>query len=134
MKWIMPMMMLILALTACKPPEIEENGLVQYENYTSTDLFAICLASTGMQLFGSSTCGGCVYQKNLFGEAFKHINYVECNLNEPNHNFEYCREMNITHYPSWVKDEVLYPGSKTFQELSIISGCAYPGGSVRNVG
>ena len=53
------------------------------------------LNSTNSSMYGSYTCPHCNTQKLMFGEAFKYINYVECNPGGENSNASLCNEKGI---------------------------------------
>ena len=57
-------------------------------------------------------------QKELFGESFGKIDYVECSENS-----EVCNKEQITKYPTWKFDSIKQEGIKSLFELSTLSGC-----------
>ena len=86
------------------------------------DIFARCLTDNSMVLYGAYWCSHCKNQKEMFGSSFEYIEYVECTDNE----FK-CKTDGVSGYPTW-KDAggKNYPGEKTFEVLSQISGCPLP--------
>lgn len=86
------------------------------------DDFAKCTASNGFTLYGAAWCGHCAAQKALFGEAFQHVNYVECP-----ENIDLCKERGILNYPTW-QDETgrKYEGEQSLKTLSEITNCTLP--------
>lgn len=60
------------------------------------DSFAKCLTEKGWTLYGAVWCSHCKDQKELFGESFRYIHYVEC----PD-NTELCLDKGINGYPTW---------------------------------
>ncbi len=44
----------------------------------SYDAFAKCITEKGLDFYGAGWCSHCQRQKQLFGEAMKYINYIEC--------------------------------------------------------
>ena len=89
---------------------------VGIQNY---DDFAKCLTEKGVIMYGSEYCSHCSNQKEMFGDSFQYINYVECSENP-----ELCTEMGILAIPTWYINGNLYTGEKTIQELSNLSGCS----------
>lgn len=88
------------------------------------DSFAKCLTQKGVVMYGSYLCGYCNRQKEMFGDSFKYINYVECHPNGPNANPQLCTEKRIRGVPTWEIDGNLHSGLKSLEELSSLSGCA----------
>jgi len=84
----------------------------------SIDNFAQCLSDSGVVMYGSKYCGYCKKQKEMFGDSFSFINYIECVENPDS-----CSDLEGV--PAWIvmgKDKVYY-GVQTFESLSKISGC-----------
>ncbi|PIU20848.1 MAG: hypothetical protein COT15_05120 [Candidatus Diapherotrites archaeon CG08_land_8_20_14_0_20_34_12] len=84
--------------------------------------FAKCLTSKGAKMYGTFWCSHCKSQKELFGDAFQYITYVECDLGGGKTAQE-CIENNIDGYPRWIINGKQYAGEQTFQELAQASGC-----------
>jgi len=84
----------------------------------SVDNFAECLTDRGVKFYGSNSCPYCDVQKELFGNSFDKINYVDCI-----EHFEICKEELIRVYPTWDFKGVKQEGVKTISELSTFSGC-----------
>ena len=40
--------------------------------------FAECLTENGATMYGTATCPYCTKQKEMFGDAFASVNYVDC--------------------------------------------------------
>jgi len=91
------------------------------ENYY--DDFAKCLTQKGVVMYGSYLCGHCKTQKTMFGDSFQFINYVECHPNGPNPDPQLCTEKGIRGVPAWEINGNLYPGLRSLEELSSLSGC-----------
>ncbi len=85
--------------------------------------FAKCLTDNGVTMYGTDWCGHCSSQKELFGDDFKYINFVNCDF----HNEE-CNEANVIYYPTWKSsDDFLgQVGFLTFEQLAELSGCTVP--------
>ncbi|MBI5148059.1 hypothetical protein HZA33_00075 [Candidatus Pacearchaeota archaeon] len=79
---------------------------------------AKCLTEKGTVMYGAYGCSHCKEQKEMFGDAFQFINYVECTQQA-----ELCEATGITGYPTWKINNTLYPGSTTLGELQRLAGC-----------
>jgi uncharacterized membrane protein len=80
------------------------------------------LGRVGATMYGSYRCPHCIHQKELFGEAFKHVRYVECHPNGENANPSLCLAKGVRAYPTWEIDGKFYVGTKSIQELAKLSG------------
>jgi len=88
-------------------------GLNKYDN------FAKCLTDKGATMYGAEWCGHCKDQKEMFGESFNYVNYVECPDNP-----DVCLNVGVSGYPTWIINGVSYPGAKSFETLSSLTGCS----------
>jgi hypothetical protein len=90
------------------------------EMLTKKDLnsFAECLTDSKVKFYGSDSCTYCNVQKELFGNSFNKISYVNCD-----EDFEICKENLIMSYPIWDFNGIKQEGVKTLSELSTLSGC-----------
>lgn len=82
--------------------------------------FAKCLSENDVVMYGTKYCGHCDNQKKLFGEAFEHVNYVECTEQTA-----VCQEKGVQYVPAWEIGGELYVGEKTFETLATLSGCPF---------
>jgi glutaredoxin len=82
------------------------------------DEFAQCLTDKGVIMYGTEWCSFCSRQKNLFGNSFNYINFVDCDKNK-----EKCLLEGITGYPTLKINGEYYPGLKSIEDLGRISGC-----------
>lgn len=105
-------------------------GFIIYNHKTSVieggyDKLAKCLAENGVRFYGTTWCSHCKNQKELFGESFKYINYVECAISgNPRAQTEECKNSRITAYPTWeFSSGERRMGELSFEELSKQSGC-----------
>jgi uncharacterized membrane protein len=80
------------------------------------------LTTTGAAMYGAYWCPHCQDQKDMFGTAFEHINYVECDPRGKGANPRLCQEKGIEGYPTWEVDGRLYPGAMPLQVLAELSG------------
>ncbi|MCX8158890.1 MAG: hypothetical protein N3D20_01190 [Candidatus Pacearchaeota archaeon] len=83
---------------------------------TNKEEFAKYLTEKGIKMYGSAFCGYCKKQKELFGEAFKYIDYTECTENR-----ELCKD--LVGVPAWKINGEIYYGTKTLSELKALVGC-----------
>lgn len=88
----------------------------------SFDSFGSCLAYVNVTIYGAFWCPHCEYQKEILGDDFNKINYVECSNEDKTQN-EYCSSKGIRAYPTWEIDGELYEGVKTPEQLSKLTGC-----------
>ena len=79
------------------------------------------ISKYGAVMYGAYNCPHCISQKKMFGEAFKHIRYVECNNKGPKANPSLCFAKGIKSYPTWEISGKFYQGQLTFDQLSKIT-------------
>ena len=95
----------------------------------SNDTFQVGLAKhlrkIGAAMYGTYWCPHCNAQKELFGGAFNHIKYVECDSRGDRANPALCAEKGIRRYPTWEIKGRFYLGAKSLQELSELSGYVF---------
>lgn len=92
------------------PPDKTQNSTVK---------LAECLTAKGVKMYGADWCPHCQDQKNLFGSAFKKVNYIECQQ-DPNA----CLAVGIERFPTWVfPNGARIEGVLALEKLSEISGC-----------
>ncbi len=101
-------------------------GYAIYQNYAPSvyDDFAQCLTEQGAQMYGASWCPHCLDQKELFGSAFRHIDYIECSSSGQSGTLDLCPE--ITSVPQWFGAEVALPGGQSLEALGEAFGCELP--------
>lgn len=97
---------------------VDNNTDMQLENNTYEMRIAKCLAEKNVKMYGSDTCPACIQQKNLFGEGFKYISYINCQLNS-----EDCYLNQIQYYPTWDINGTKKIGVTHPTELADIAGC-----------
>lgn len=102
-----------------------ENGNVAGTSTQDQD-YAVSLAKymtgKGMVMYGAYWCAHCQNQKKIFGNAFKYVDYVECDASGPSANPDECIAKGIEGYPTWTYDGQKYSGEKSLSELSEIVG------------
>src|SRR3989344_9601925 len=60
------------------------------------DDFAKCLATNNVTMYGAYWCAHCKSQKEMFGNSFQYVKYVECT-----EDVALCLENKIEAYPTW---------------------------------
>jgi thiol-disulfide isomerase/thioredoxin len=88
-------------------------------NYKNLNEFAQCLKDKEVVMYGAYWCSHCKAQKELFGSAFKNVNYVECTENT-----KLCTDQGVKVYPTWkFKGGKILEGEQTFESLAKESSC-----------
>lgn len=81
------------------------------------------LKQIGAKFYGTYWCPYCTKQKDLFGaQAFRQINYIECDEKGRNGRPDLCIKANISRFPTWEIKGRLYSGLQSLQELADLSG------------
>lgn len=80
--------------------------------------FAQCLTDKGAVMYGTDWCKYCQKQKEMFGEAFSNINYINCDENRAA-----CELAGVRGYPTWEINGRTYSGLQQLEELAELSGC-----------
>ena len=89
------------------------------------DTFAQCLTDNGVKMFWAYWCPHCLNQKELFGNSWEKVNYIECSLPGGQGQTAFCEQQGITGYPTWeFGDGTRVAGEISLEELSGKSGCA----------
>lgn len=83
--------------------------------------FADCLTQKGVILYGSDTCQNCQLQKSMFGDDFRRIHYINCDIHQ-----DECNQKDIQGYPTWMYNGQSFPGIQTFGKLADLSSCTAP--------
>ena len=91
------------------------------------DQFAQCLSEKKAVMYGSFLCPHCQDQKDLFGDSWPYVQYVECSTPGSRQMTSACSAAKIQHVPTWVfgngqRREGLTP----LKELSDRTGCKLP--------
>lgn len=81
------------------------------------------LKQVGAKFYGAFWCPYCTKQKEMFGEqAFRQINYIECDPRGNNPRPDLCRKASIKGFPTWEIKGKQYPGMRSLEELAELSG------------
>jgi hypothetical protein len=92
------------------------------------DEFAQCLTDNGVKMYGTWWCSHCQNQKELFGNSFEKINYIECS-NKAREIKQECKDAGVEGFPTWqFVDGSLASGEQSLESLAEKSGCALPEG------
>lgn len=93
------------------------------------------LTAVGARKYGAFWCPHCHDQQALFGrEAFRAIDYVECDAQGYEPRPELCQSAGIRSYPSWTIDGQLYEGVQSLEALAKISNYQGPTDFARSGG
>ena len=96
---IIGMISLFLFLTGC--------------NNNQYDSLAQCLTDSGAKMYGAEWCGHCQSQKELFGDSFEYITFVDA-VYEP----ELASSYGVPGYPTWVlADGTFLIGKQSIETL-----------------
>ena len=90
----------------------------------SYDSFAQCLNQKGVKFYGAFWCPHCKAEKELFGNSFRLINYIECSNPDMKSQTKACIDAKIESYPTWVfANGSRLAGEIPFDQLSKMTGC-----------
>lgn len=86
------------------------------------DEFAQCLTDKGAVMYGTKTCPYCAKQKQMFGDSFKYVNYVECTVET-----QKCIADGIESVPLWTfADGERLEGLQQLETLAQKTSCTPP--------
>jgi|SRR5580704_4546713 hypothetical protein len=98
----------------------------RYKNH-KYDAFAQCLATKQARMYGLYWCPHCIEQKEMFGQSFPYVPYVECAIKGSSELAPQCKIAGVKLFPSWQfgmdppKEGVL-----SLETLSDKTGCSLP--------
>lgn len=112
-----------------KNPEIAERSVPGEAGLTITTTsgaaelaLAAHLKQVGAKMYGGFSCSHCHDQKQLFGkEAFRQINYIECDPKGKNPQPDLCKAANVQGYPTWKINGKSVSGTQSLEELATLS-------------
>ena len=97
-----------------------------YKNH-KYDKFAQCLSAKQATMYGLYWCPHCIEQKQMFGESFHYVNYVECAVKGSSEMAPQCKIAGVKLFPSWqFSGESPKEGVLSLDALSDKTGCALP--------
>lgn len=97
----------LILITGCNNTNNKNNGVL-----------AKCLSEKGVVMYGTERCPHCIEQKELFGESFKFIIYVNCD-----YEYSKCSEAGVQFTPTWIVNGEKYVGVQSLEKLAELSGC-----------
>ncbi|PRP79085.1 hypothetical protein PROFUN_13147 [Planoprotostelium fungivorum] len=84
--------------------------------------FTQCMTDNGVSVWGADGCISCQRQKQIFGDSFSNLRYINCETRQAE-----CEAEKITDTPTWVKKregkEERVLGFQSFSRLEEFSGC-----------
>ncbi len=111
MKWILGLIIIsTIVLTACSTGNTVKSG--QY------DSLATCMTANGATMYGTEWCPHCKNQKEMFGNSFSLIDYVDCDRYKNE-----CIGAGVEGYPTWKINGSNYAGTQNLYTLAEKSGC-----------
>ena len=91
------------------------------------DSFANCLAGKQAKMYGLYWCPHCIEQKQMFGDAFHYVPYVECAIKDSREEATECKVAGVKLFPSWqFGTEPPREGVLSLEALSDKTGCSLP--------
>lgn len=85
------------------------------------------LKQINAKMYGAYWCPACKKQIEVFGsQAFRQINYIECDPNGANAQPKVCTNAKIRAYPTWEINGKMYEGAYPLKALAQISGYRGP--------
>jgi len=82
------------------------------------DGFAECLSESGAVMYGTEWCGACRAQKDLFGDSFDKVNFVDCVRKR-----DECLIAGVGGYPTWKIGGENYEGALELERLGELTSC-----------
>ncbi len=107
--------LIFVPIVGCENVDGPEDGVYTAAQVTQ---LAECLSASGAVLYGANWCPYTHQQIEAFGDAFTHVNYVEC-TEQPS----VCDQAGVTSYPTWVIGGRVQPGLCDLATLAALSGC-----------
>src|ERR1700722_5018518 len=91
------------------------------------DAFAQCLAAHQAKMYGLYWCPHCIEQKEMFGQAFHYVPYVEGAIRNSSELAPECKVAGVKLFPSWQFGlDPPKEGELSLDALSAKSGCSLP--------
>lgn len=97
-----------------------------YKNH-KYDSFAKCLGAHQAKMYGLYWCPHCQDQKQMFGESFHYVPYVECAIRGSRELAPACKIAGVKLFPSWqFGADSPKEGVLSLEALSDKTGCSLP--------
>jgi hypothetical protein len=91
------------------------------------DAFAQCLATKQLKMYGLYWCPHCLEQKEMFGQSFHYVPYVECAIKGSTELAPECKVAGVKLFPSWQFGlDPPKEGILSMETLSNKTGCSLP--------
>jgi len=101
--------------------------IVKNRHRVNHDDFARCLAGKQAKMYGLYWCAHCAEQKEMFGDSFQYVPYVECGIKGSRSEDPTCAQAGIKNFPTWqFPDGSRVEGAQSLQFLSQKTGCSLP--------
>ncbi len=106
---------LVVLLAACSGSDKGSEGSYEAK-------LAQHLTEVGAVMYGAYWCPHCADQKKSFGDAFKYVQYVECDPGGLKAQPALCQSKGIAGYPTWEINGAFYEGNIPLETLARLSG------------
>jgi len=84
------------------------------------DKLAQCLTKKGVTMYGTDWCPHCQDQKRLFGDSFKYVTFINCDINA-----QACTAAGVEGYPTWIFPVgTRMSGLQPLEKLAELADCA----------
>jgi len=98
----------------------------RYKNH-KYDAFAQCLSTKQVKMYGLYWCPHCLEQKEMFGQSFHYVPYVECAIKGSSDLAPECKIAGVKLFPSWQFGlDPPKEGIQSMEALSEKTGCSLP--------
>ena len=102
-------------------------SVLRYHNNHKYDSFATCLAARDAKMYGLYWCPHCIEQKEMFGDSFRYVPYVECAVKGSRELAPECKIAGAKLFPSWqFGADPPKEGVLSLEALSDKTGCSLP--------
>ena len=91
------------------------------------DEFAQYLTAEGVKMYGTEWCSHCKNQKELFGNSFQYIDYIDCDRKK-----DECLRNGVKGYPTWIIEGIKYPGEQRLGRLADLTECELTENKITN--
>ena len=113
---------LVLLLSGCGNTDTPTNSdVLEKTPTTPEEILGKCLLEKGAIMYGTTWCGHCKHQKELFKTGVEFLPFVDCEKEKGA-----CKKAGITGYPTWkFADNSTLIGSQDLNVLAKKTGCTY---------
>jgi len=103
------------------PVENQQQALQSEKPVLSALKVALCLKDAGAKIYGIYWSEHTAKQREILGEYFKYLTYVECQTG--NEILPECEGVKVSEYPLWVINGKKLKGEQTLEQLATAAGC-----------